>query len=120
MSLSLVVFASTSQIWSLHSYKSTENVLTTTFFSVTSIFPCLQKLQRDADQVSNKTSLPSDLEEIAANKGFVVTDNQASGNCLFYALSGQLQIVKGIKISHKELRNSLVQFLAENAKLVSP
>ena len=89
------------------------------FFSGWNVFPSLQNLQRDAEQVSKKTNLPSDLTTIAANKGFVVSDNQASGNCLFYALSEQLQSVKGIQISHKELRKTLVQFLDENPNRVS-
>ena len=89
------------------------------FFSAWNVFPSLQNLRCDAEQVSKKTNLPSDLRTIAANKGFFVSDNQASGNCLFHALSEQLQSVKGIQISHKELRKTLVQFLEENPNLVS-
>ena len=88
-------------------------------FSAKDIFSHLQELQSDTVQVGNKTNLPSDLRRIAANKGFVVSDNQASGNCLFYALSEQLQSVEGIEISHRELRRTLVQFLRGNANLVS-
>ena len=88
------------------------------FFSAWNVFPSLQNLQCDAEQVGKKTNLPSDLRAIAANKGFLVSDNQASGNCLFHALSEQLQSVKGIQISHKELRKTLVQFLDENPNLV--
>ena len=82
------------------------------------MLPSLQNLRCDADQVGNKTILPSNLRTVAAKKGFLVSDNQASGNCLFYALSEQLKSVKGIQISHKELRNTLVQFLRENANQV--
>ena len=89
------------------------------YFSAWNVFPSLQNLRCDTEQVSKKTNLPSDLRTIAANKGFLVSDNQASGNCLFYALSEQLQSVKGIQISHKELRKTLVQFLDENPNLVS-
>ena len=89
------------------------------YFSAWNVFASLQKLRCDPEQVSKKTNLPSDLRTIAANKGFLVSDNQASGNCLFYALSEQLQSVKGIQISHKELRKTLVQFLDENPNLVS-
>ena len=78
----------------------------------------IQNLRCGADQVRNKTILPSNLRTVAAKKGFLVSDNQASGNCLFYALSEQLKSVKGIQISHKELRNTLVQFLRENANQV--
>ena len=88
------------------------------FFPAENILPSLQNLRCDAEQVRNKTILPSNLRTVAAKKGFLVSDNQASGNCLFYALSEQLKSVKGIQISHKELRNSLVQFLRENANLV--
>ena len=102
-----------------------ENVIISThffplffFFSGWNVFPSLQNLRRDAEQVSKKTNLPSDLTTIVANKGFVVSDNQASGNCLFHALSEQLQSVKGIQISHKKLRKTLVQFLSENPNLV--
>ena len=103
-----------------------ENVIISTcfylvffFFSAWNVFPSLQNLQCDAEQVSKKINLPSDLRVIAANKGFFVSDNQTSGNCLFHALSEQLQSVKGIQISHKELRKTLVQFLDENPNLVS-
>ena len=88
------------------------------FFPAENILPSLQNLRCDAEQVRNKTILPSDLRTVAAKKGFLVSDNQASGNCLFYALSEQLQSLKGIQISHKELRNTLVQFLRENANQV--
>ena len=88
------------------------------FFSAWNVFPSLQNLQCDAEEVGKKTNLPSDLRAIAANKGFLVSENQASGNCLFHALSEQLQSVKGIQISHKELRKTLVQFLDENPNLV--
>ena len=107
-------------------HQTMENVIISThffspcflFLSGWNVFPSLQNLRRDAEQVSKKTNLPSDLTTIAASKGFVVSDNQASGNCLFYALSEQLQSVKGIRISHKELRKTLVLFLDENPNLV--
>ena len=92
----------------LSSYRKCKNNYL--FFPAENILPSLQNLRCDADQVCNKT--------VAAKKGFLVSDNQASGNCLFYALSEQLKSVKGIQISHKELRNTLVQFLRENANLV--
>ena len=101
-----------------------ENVIISTcfffvFFLAWNVFLSLQNLRSDAEQVSKKTNLPSDLTTIAANKGFFVSDNQASGNCLFHALSEQLLSVKGIPVSHKELRKTLVQFLDENPYLVS-
>ena len=38
---------------------------------------------------------------------------------MFFALSEQLDLIKGIKISHNELRRTVVQHLRENPKLVS-
>ena len=38
---------------------------------------------------------------------------------MFYALSEQLEIVRGIKIPHGELRQILVQYLRGDPKLVS-
>ena len=60
-----------------------------------------------------------ELIRIAANKGFEVFDNPGRGNCMYYALSDQLKKVKGIQISHTQLREELVQFLKENPRLVS-
>ena len=38
---------------------------------------------------------------------------------MFIALSEQLGQAKGIKISHQELRQCVVQYLKENPKMVS-
>ena len=38
---------------------------------------------------------------------------------MFLALSEQLELIRRIKISHKELRLAVVQYLKENFKLVS-
>ena len=107
----------------LHRYQTLENLIISTrffsfFFQAWNVFRSLQNVRCDADQGSNKTSLPTELRTIAANKGFAVIDNKANGNCLFYALSEQLRSVKGIQISHKELRETLVQFLVKNPNLV--
>ena len=102
----------------VHTYLTTENAKTIIFFPVQNILPSVQNLQCDADKVYNKTILPFNLRTVAAKKGFLVSDNQASGNCLFYALSEQLKSVKGIQISCKGLRNTLVQFLRENTDRV--
>ena len=48
-----------------------------------------------------------------------MSENPASGNCMFYALTEQLKYAKGIDISHEKLRTTLVQFLRENRNLVS-
>lgn len=61
----------------------------------------------------------TDLPRIASNKGFIVSDNDGLGNCMFYALSEQLGLVKGIQISHNVLRQNTVQYLKRNPTLVS-
>ena len=84
------------------------------------MFMDLQQMQHDVSKVtSNTADLLAELEKVASVKGFVITDNEGSGNCMFYALSEQLNLVKGIKISHGELRQSIVQYLRKNPKLVS-
>ena len=51
-------------------------------------------------------------------KGFVVSNNRGEGNCMFFALSEQLGLIKGIGISHEQLRKTVVQYLLENPSLV--
>jgi len=79
----------------------------------------LQQMQNETGVVISKTSLSVELEKIASDKGFIISDNEGSGNCMFYALSEQLNLVKGIQISHVELRQRIVQYLKENPTLVS-
>jgi len=79
----------------------------------------LQQMQRNEGNINSTTNLSLELEKIALDKGFVISDNEGSGNCMFHALSEQLNLVKGIKISHRELRQSMVQYLRTNPKLVS-
>jgi len=76
-------------------------------------------MQHHVSKVNSNTDLSTELERIASDKGFVISDNEGSGNCMFHALSEQLNLVKGIKISHRELRQSIVQYLRKNPKLVS-
>ena len=38
---------------------------------------------------------------------------------MFFALSEQLDVVKGMRISHEEIRQTVVHFLRENTTLVS-
>ena len=83
------------------------------------MFMNLQQMQCDVRKVSSNTDLLAELEKIASDKGFVISDNEGSGNCMFYALSEQLNFVKGMKIPHGELRQSIVQYLRKNPKLVS-
>ncbi|XP_066015672.1 uncharacterized protein [Pocillopora verrucosa] len=80
----------------------------------------LQQWQQNASRYKNSSNTDplSDLEKIASEKGYKISDNQGLGNCMFYALSEQLETVKGVKIHHFELRRSLVQYLREHPKQV--
>ena len=76
-------------------------------------------MRHDVGQVSKETDLLLDLKMAALDKGFRISDNQGAGNCLFHALSEQLEIVKRIEIRHEEVRRKLVHYLKENPKMVS-
>ena len=89
------------------------------FLPATNIIHDLQQLNLKLPTHKESESL-LDLQKTAADKGFVIDDNLASGNCMFYALSDQLQRVKGINISHEEIRKELVRFLEKFPKLVRP
>ena len=82
-----------------------------------SIIDDLQRMQCDLSTF--QTGLSKDLQTIASDKGFSICDNPGSGNCMFYALSEQLQSVNGIQISETELRKKLVECLGNSPKLVS-
>ncbi len=84
-----------------------------------SIICDLHQMYCDSNKVNRETDLLEDLQKIAADKEFIISDNPASGNCMFYALSEQLQSVKGIQISEQELRKKLVEFLVKYPTLVS-
>ena len=58
------------------------------------------------------------ISHAVSDMGLIVSDNDGKGNCLFHALSEQLQTVKKIKISHDELRKTLVQYLKKNRETV--
>ena len=83
------------------------------------MFKDLKEMHCDADKVKKKTSSLEDLEKIASDEGFIIDGNPGSGNCMFHSLCDQLHSVKGIKLTHTELRKTLVQFLTENSILVS-
>ena len=83
------------------------------------IFRTLQQILLEARIESSKTELSKALKRTALEKGFAISDNQGEGNCMFFALSEQLDLVKGIQISHDELRRTVVQHLQENPRLVS-
>ena len=63
----------------------------------------------------NKTDA---LSGAVSDLDLIVSDNGGEGNCLFHALSEQLETVKKIKISHDELRKTLVQYLKKNRETV--
>ena len=79
----------------------------------------LQQMKCDPNKFHKKIGLSDDLQKIASDKGFSICDNPGSGNCMFYALSEQLQSVKGMQISETELRKKLVECLRNSPKLVS-
>ena len=83
------------------------------------IFRGLEQMQYDAGKIIDRTQLLGELEKIASDKGLIISGNRGSGNCMFYALSEQLDLVKGIQISHEALRQHIVQYLKENPTLVS-
>ena len=83
------------------------------------VFLALKKIKLEARREASKTELSLNLKRIALEKGFVISDNQGDGNCMFFALSEQLEHINGIKISHDELRLTVVQYLKDNPRLVS-
>lgn len=60
----------------------------------------------------------SNLAKKAATEGFVIQDNDGGGNCMFHALSRQLEIILGLQIFHGDLRNEIVEYLKNHRKLV--
>ena len=83
------------------------------------MFSDLRKRQREVWEETGKTELSENLKRKALENGLVVSDNQGKGNCMFFALSEQLYHVKGIKLSHSQLRGTIVQYLRDNPTLVS-
>ena len=83
------------------------------------VFVALQQILLEARIECSKTELLQALKGTVSEKGFAISDNQGKGNCMFFALSEQLDLIKGIKISHDELRRAIVQHLRKNPKLVS-
>ena len=83
------------------------------------IFRGLEQMRYDAGKIIGNTHFLGELQKIASDKGLIISDNKGSGNCMFYALSEQLDLVKGIQISHEALRQHIVQYLKENPTLVS-
>ncbi|CAH3181780.1 unnamed protein product, partial [Porites lobata] len=80
-------------------------------------FLALQQILLEARTESSKTELSQALKTTALEKGFAISDNQGEGNCMFFALSEQLDVIKGIQMPHDELRRTVVQHLRENPRL---
>ena len=85
------------------------------------IFNLLQQIEQQAKEDTNnhKTGISENFKRNTKEKGFSISDNQGEGNCMFLALSEQLHLKKGIKISQAELRQTVVQYLRKNPTLVS-
>lgn len=58
------------------------------------------------------------LQKIARSRGYEISDNEGSGNCMFHALSEQLSRVKRITMSSYGLRKAIVQYLKNNPRQV--
>ena len=87
----------------------------------TYIFNLRRQIERQAKEDTNnhETGLYENFKRNIKEKGFSISDNQGGGNCMFLALSEQLHLKKGIKISQAELRQTVVQYLKKNPTLVS-
>ena len=83
------------------------------------MFLLLQQIKLEARRETSKTELSLNLKRVALEKGFEISDNHGEGNCMFLALTEQLDLVKGVRICHVELRRTVVQYLKDNPKLVS-
>ena len=83
------------------------------------MFSDLRQMRQEAWEETGKTELSENLKRMALENGLVISDNQGKGNCMFFALSEQLYHVKGIKLSHSQLRGTIVQYLKDNPTLVS-
>ena len=91
------------------------------FFSLTelperhiSILPQIGQ-QAWEDTNNNETWLFENFKK----KGFLISDNEGEGNCMFLALSEQLHLKKGITMSQAELRKTVVLYLKKNRTQVS-
>ena len=85
------------------------------------IFNLLRQIEQKAKEDTNnhETGLSENFKRNTKEKGFSISDNQGEGNCMFLALSEQLHLKKGIKISQTELRQTVVRYLKKNPTLVS-
>ena len=89
-------------------------------FAAGVIYDALQQIcKMEAYRDAGKTDPLLNLKKIAYERGFVISDNQGEGNCMFFAISEQLELIQGVKLSHKKLRKKVVRYLKENPTLVS-
>jgi len=44
-------------------------------------------MQHDVNKFNSSTHLLVELERIASDKGFAISDNEGSGNCMFYPIT---------------------------------
>ena len=76
----------------------------------------------DLEQLHSKKDkekcLISNLKKKASIKGLIIHGNSGEGNCMFHALSRQLEIKLGLKISHGDLRKEIVEYLENHRELV--
>ena len=70
-------------------------------------------------QIVSNSEPSLNLKKVASERGFEISDNQGEGNCMFFAISEQLELIQGVKLSHKKLRKKVVRYLKENPTLVS-
>ena len=82
-------------------------------------FHTLRQIQLEARSETSRTELSLNLKRTAQEKGFVISDNQGEGNCMFFALSEQLDVVKGIRMSHEKIRHTVIHYLMDHPTLVS-
>ena len=86
------------------------------------VVPCalLQIAKMAVGNINADNSEPSlNLKKVASERGFEISDNQGEGNCMFFAISEQLDLIQGVKLSHKKLRKKVVRYLKENPTMVS-
>ena len=72
-----------------HLHKSNDHLVVFFLGGSEQVIHNLQKWQQDAGRckISSNTDRLSDLKKIALEKGYRISDNEGSGNCMFYALS---------------------------------
>ena len=81
------------------------------FLPATNSIYNLQQLNSEQQTNTESERLFLDLQKTAADKGFDIDNNRASGESVLDILSQQLRRVKGIKNSHEQIRQGLVPFL---------